>query len=57
MNEDLEFLHDLLIRPIADRLKNMNPDQKLILVPSEVRTVALTSKPPPFPGLQNFSIE
>ena len=40
MNEDLEYLYDVLIRPIAEHLVNMKPEHKLILAPTEVRNVS-----------------
>lgn len=36
MNEDLEFLHELLISPVAEFLKPMRPEDKLIVIPHEV---------------------
>lgn len=36
MNKDLEYLHDLLIKPIASHLSQMRPQHKLILAPTEV---------------------
>jgi hypothetical protein len=36
MNQDLEFLYDMLVRPIADNLDKMEHEHQLILVPSEV---------------------
>ncbi len=36
MNEDLEFLHELLISPVAELLKPMRPEDKLIIIPHEV---------------------
>lgn len=36
MNQDLEYLHDLLIKPIANHLCQMELQHKLILAPTEV---------------------
>lgn len=36
MNQDLEYLHDLLIKPIANHLCQMKVQHKLILAPTEV---------------------
>jgi hypothetical protein len=36
MNEDLEFLYELLISPVAEVLKPMRPEDKLIIIPHEV---------------------
>jgi hypothetical protein len=36
MHKDLEYLHDLLISPIAETLSKMKPEHKLILAPNEV---------------------
>jgi len=36
MNQDLEFLHDILIAPIAHHLNKMKPEHKLLLAPSKV---------------------
>ncbi|KAH8948285.1 hypothetical protein BDL97_11G086900 [Sphagnum fallax] len=38
MNEDLEFLHELLISPVAELLKPMRPEDKLIIIPHELLT-------------------
>lgn len=36
MQKDLEYLHDLLISPIAETLSKMKPEHKLIFAPNEV---------------------
>ncbi|KAG0601668.1 hypothetical protein M758_11G130500 [Ceratodon purpureus] len=36
MNKDLEYLHDLLINPIASHLSRMKTQHKLILAPTEL---------------------
>jgi len=36
MHKDLEYLHDLLISPIAETLSKMKPEHKLIFAPNEV---------------------
>jgi phosphoenolpyruvate carboxylase len=36
MNQDLEYLHDLLIKPIAHHLCQMKLQHKLTLAPTEV---------------------
>ncbi len=41
MNADLEFLYDLLIAPISHILRDMKPDDKLIIVAPEVCTLGL----------------
>lgn len=36
MLKELEYLYDVLIKPIADRLAKMKVEQKLILAPTKV---------------------
>jgi hypothetical protein len=36
MQNDLEYLHDLLISPLAETLSKMKPEHKLIFAPNEV---------------------
>jgi CHAT domain-containing protein len=49
MNEDLEFLHELLISPVAELLKPMRPEDKLIIIPHELLTNV------PFAALRDHS--
>jgi CHAT domain-containing protein len=49
MNEDLEFLYELLISPVAEVLKPMRPEDKLIIIPHELLTNV------PFAALRDHS--